>query len=137
MPVRIARRWGALLERAPWLDIEFWSAASAVGWAGMSLVMPGDLTDRPSWVWLGQVLSPPWWEFAGVLLGAAQGAALFHLAPLQRWVAAFAASCFWLLLMTSIIVADHAAPSIILYLAFGAANLVAMGRAAATASEAR
>ncbi len=130
MPIRIARAIGRWTDRLPWMGMEFWSGVSALGWATLSLCTSGELTDRPSWAWLARLYSPPFWEGAGLIVGALQISALYSRTHFPRWITAWLASCWWALLTISIAIFDHAAPSIVVYGCLSAANLVAMGRAA-------
>ncbi len=134
MPIRIARRFGRALRRAPWLDIEFWSGFAAIGWGVVSLTSSGTFTDRPAWSYLGQHVSPPAVEILSILVGGAQWLALFSHGRLPRWAASFAAALLWSALTAVFILGDRTAtsiaPSIALYIALAGMNMTAMGRAA-------
>lgn len=130
MRVRIARGVGRVVERMPWLDVELWSACCAIGWSFLTTISPEPMIDRPFWTFLGQVVSPPFWEVSGIVLGLFQLASLFQPSRVPHYVAALIASMWWALLTVSIVLGDHFAPSIVLYLAMALANLAAMGRAA-------
>lgn len=128
-------RWAALkgveiFRREPFLA-EFWAAVAALGWAVIATQGHGDVTDRPAYAFLGQMVTDArLWEWSGIVLGTVQiGSLLLNDRPTRRF-ACFMLAWWWLLLAVAIFQSDPDTPGWWLFAVNSMANLFSLFRLA-------
>lgn len=117
----------AFVRRTPYWS-EVWSAVGAILWSAISLLGDGDVTQRPSFLPLGELASVRFWEAAGAILGIGQMVAIATNYRPARYAAAFVLAAFWTLLAFCIAQYDASAPTWGVYACFAASNLVSQVR---------
>lgn len=121
----------SIFDREPWWA-ELWSALAAFGWAVISYDSPDSIQLRPAYWGLSMIAGSGFWEFAGALIGLVQFASLMACNRQCRWASAFVASWWWVFLTMAFFQNDPQAPSLALYVVFGAINLFSMVKLART-----
>lgn len=103
-----------LLRREPWWA-EFWSAITALAWAGLGWDTVWDLDAWPSMQVLLQLGGDRFWHAAAAALGVAQLLFLALDSRWLRWAAAVAGGWFWAVLTLGVWVAVPWAPAVAVY----------------------
>lgn len=128
MPLRrAASSTFAFLRRTPYWS-EVWSGVAAITFSLISLLAPGDVTQRPSLLPMGELAGTHFWEAAGLIMGAGQLTAITTNFWPARYAAAFILAAFWTFLALCIAQYDAASPFWGAIACYGASNLVSMVR---------
>jgi len=131
MPHRWAKLKGVeIFYREPFLA-EFAAAMAALGWAMIATAGHREVTDRPAYVMLGDIVTDArFWEWSGIALGLMQIGMLLVNDRRSRRVACFLLSWWWLLLTMAIFHADPTTPGWWLFLVNAMVNLFSLARLA-------
>lgn len=113
--------------RSPWAA-ELASASTAVLWAVLSLVAPGDMEAWPSMHVLLRLAPDGVWQAAGLVLGVSQLVFLVGDWRWARWGMALAMGWFWALLTLGVWVAVPWAPAAAVYAGWCGINLFSVAR---------
>ena len=103
-----------VFKREPWWA-EFWSAVTAVLWAGLSYSSVEELQHWPSMRVLSELGDGQSWHFIGFGLGFAQLLFLIANNRWLRWIAAISLGWFWAVLTLGVWVAVPWAPGVAVY----------------------
>lgn len=122
---RVARRASRVFRREPWWA-EFWSAVTAIAWAGMSWGSGNELDAWPSMRVLLRIGDEGFWHAAGFGLGALQLAFLLGNRRWLRWGGAMAMGWFWAVLTLGVSVAG--APGVAVYAGWCGINVFSVLR---------
>ena len=122
-----ARHSVRLFKREPWWA-EFWSASTALAWAGLSYTSVDVLADWPSMRVLTALGSDNFWHVTGFFLGVVQLAALVSEQRWCRWAASIALCWFWAVLTIGVWVAVPWAPSVAVYAGWCGINMFSILR---------
>ena len=122
------RQWMLrLFEREPWWA-EFWSALTAVLWAGLTYASLETMREWPSMRLLVQIGDDRFWHLLGFGLGFGQ---LMFLASNRRWLrwgAALAQGWFWGVLTLGVWVATPWSPAVAVYAGWCGINVFSVLR---------
>ena len=116
-----------VLRREPWWA-EFWSGATAISWAAVSLSDAGAMEVWPSMSVLLQLGGERFWHAAGLGLGAAQLGFLLLDQRWLRWAAAIAMCWFWAVLTLAVWAAVPGSPGVAVYAGWCGTNLFSILR---------
>ena len=120
----VARR---VLRREPWWA-EFWSAATAIGWAATSFGAARDMGDWPSMQVLLRLGGEGFWNLAGMGLGLAQVVFLLMDRRWLRWAAAVLMCWFWAVLTVGVWAAVPGSPGVAVYAGWCGINVFSILR---------
>lgn len=110
----ILRRATLIFRREPWWA-EFWSAATAMAWAGLSWISTDNLAVWPSMQVLLRIGDDRFWHVVAFGLGAGQVAFLVADHRWLRWIAALALCWFWAVMTIGVWMAVPWAPTVVVY----------------------
>ena len=124
---RLRLNAAAIFQREPWWA-EFWSAITAVVWAGLSYASVEDLRDWPSMRVLAELGDDRFWHLIGFGLGASQLVFLLCNQRWFRWGAAIALGWFWAVLTLGVWAAVPWAPGVAVYAGWCGINVFSVLR---------
>lgn len=116
-----------VLEQEPWWA-EFWSAATAVLWAGMTYLSLERFYEWPSVRVLSEIGDGRFWCLLGFGLGFSQVVALAMNRRWARWVVALAQGWFWGVLTLGVWIAEPWSPAVAVYAGWCAINVFSIVR---------
>ena len=119
--------FGEVFAREPWWA-EFWSAITAVIWAGLSYVSVEGFRDWPSMRVLAELGDDRVWHVIGFSLGALQFLFLLFNHRWLRWAAAISLGWFWAVLTLGVWVAVPWAPGVAVYAGWCGINVFSVLR---------
>lgn len=117
----------AVLRREPWWA-EFWSAITAITWAGLSYASPADMERWPSMQFLLRIMPDDCWQALGLTMGVAQMGALLGDWRWLRWGGAVVMCWFWALLTLGVWMAVPWAPGTAVYAGWAGINIFSILR---------
>lgn len=123
----LLRNVALIFKREPWWA-EFWSAMTALSWAGLSYWSVEALREWPSMRILTEIGSDEFWHFTGFVLGLAQLLFLLSDRRWLRWGAAVALCWFWAVLTIGVWVAVPWAPGVAVYAGWCGINVFSILR---------
>ena len=116
-----------IFRREPWWA-EFWSATTALSWAGLSYASTDDLSVWPSMQVLLQIGDDRFWHLVGFGLGLFQLVVLIGNQRWMRWIGAVAMCWFWAVLTLGVWVAVPWAPGAAVYAGWCGVNVLSILR---------
>ena len=116
-----------ILRREPWWA-EFWSAVTALAWAGLSYISTDALAVWPSMRVLLRIGDDRFWHLTGFGLGAMQLVFLLCNHRWWRWGAAILLCWFWAVLTLGIWVATPWSPATAVYAGWFGVNVFSILR---------
>lgn len=111
-----------VLAREPWWT-EFWSATTALLWAGMTRSSLNWLYEWPSMRVLSEIGTVRFWWVLGFGLGLCQILALAWDERWARWLVAVAQGWFWGILTLAVWIAAPWSPAVAVYAGWCAINM--------------
>lgn len=124
---RMVRFAQDVFRRDPWWA-EFWSAVTALTWAGLSRASSGELRDWPSMRILIELGDDQSWQLIGLFLGGSQLLFLLCNQRWLRWCAAFLLCWFWGVLTVGVWGAVPWAPGLAVYAGWCGINVFSILR---------
>ena len=119
--------FGRVFHREPWWA-EFWSAMTALLWAGMTYASLEKLRDWPSMQLLVMIGDDRFWHLLGFGLGLSQIVFLTLDQRWLRWATALAQGWFWGLLTLGVWIATPWSPSVAVYAGWCGLNVYSVLR---------
>lgn len=123
----VVRRTAQVFGREPWWA-EFWSALTAIAWAGLSYFGTQDLAAWPSMQGLLRIGGDQFWHRIGFGLGLVQVVVLTADHRWLRWGVAIAMSWFWAVLTLGVWIAVPWAPGAVVYAGWCGINVFSILR---------
>ena len=123
----VVRRAAQVFRREPWWA-EFWSALTAIAWAGLSYFSMQDLAVWPSMQVLLRIGGDQFWHQIGFGLGVIQVVVLAADHRWLRWGTAIAMCWFWAVLTLGVWVAVPWAPGVVVYAGWCGINVFSILR---------
>ncbi len=117
----------AMLRREPWWA-EFWSALTALAWAGLSVASVSELRDWPSMRVLTEIGGDRFWHVVGFGSGLSQLLFLLWDQRWLRWGAAVVLCWFWGVLTVGVWQAVPWAPGVAVYAGWCGINMFSILR---------
>ena len=116
-----------VFDRESWWA-EFWSAATAVLWAGMTYSSSESFHVWPSMRVLSEIGDGRFWHVLGFGLGFSQWVVLAFNRHWARWVVALAQGWFWGVLTLGVWIATPWSPAVAVYAGWCAINVFSIVR---------
>lgn len=124
---RAVRATVVVFRREPWWA-EFWSAVTAMVWAGASFTSQEPLAVWPSMQVLLRIGGDQFWHVLGLGLGLGQLSCLIADRRWLRWGMALAMCWFWAVLTLGIWAAVPGAPGVVVYAGWCGINVFSILR---------
>lgn len=123
----VLKNAAVILQREPWWA-EFWSAITALAWAGLSYASRDNLDVWPSMQVLSRIGDDRFWHLVAFGLGMSQLLFLLCNQRWLRWTAALLLCWFWAVLTLGVWVAVPWAPGVAVYAGWCGVNVFSILR---------